>query len=95
MIKKRTFHEYNDYNNVTQESYYLLPFNFHKINDNWEVIINYAGDFLILPIGSTGEIVSRNISKSKNNELYADLVSNFFISEEPIHPLIDVLANKV
>lgn len=94
MSKKRTFYEYDDYEVVTQNSYNLLPFNFHKINDKWEVIVNYAGDFLLLPIGTAKDIVSRKVSKIENSDLYADLIANFFISEEPIHPLIDVLATK-
>lgn len=94
MSKKRTFYDYQTYDSNTTDSYFLMPFNFHRINENWEALINIAGDFLIVPNGTSNKIVTRKIREDKDSDLYADLISNFFISEEPIHPLIDVLATK-
>ena len=94
MTKKRVFHDYDHFNLSKVDGYYLLPFNFHSINENWDVIVNYVGDFIIVKKGTASKIVSRQISKNEEPSFYSDLISNFFISEEPIHPLIDVLATR-
>lgn len=94
MIKKRSFYEYQDYDLKTQDSYFLMPFNFHNINEDTEVLINLVGDFILAPKGTARKVISREISEATHLELYGDLIANFFISEEPTHPLIDVLATK-
>lgn len=87
----RTFKPLKFYTDST-ESYHLLPFRFHKINDQKEVIVNEVGDFIIVPIGTARRIVKRMIVSDET--LYADLLANFFISETPIPNLIDVLATR-
>lgn len=72
--------------------YYLLPFRFHRINEEKEVLINEVGDFLIVPIGTATRIANRELEF--NDPLYPDLVANFFISDEPIPYLIDILATR-
>jgi His-Xaa-Ser system radical SAM maturase HxsB len=93
--KTRKFKDVNHYNlNQKKNDYHLLPFRFHRISSEKEVIVNEVGDFLIVPQGTFSRIVKRELSKENDNELYADLISNFFISEETIPPLIDVLATR-
>ncbi|WP_158210726.1 His-Xaa-Ser system radical SAM maturase HxsB [Myroides phaeus] len=75
-------------------NYFLLPFRFHRINENKELIVNEVGDFLIIPKGTYERIVKKEISKETDNELYGDLIANFFISEKIVSPLIDVLATR-
>ena len=72
--------------------YYLLPFRFERYHDK-EILVNEAGDFLILPEGTALQIVERQITKE--NAIYKDLLSNFFISETPIPYLIDNLAVRL
>lgn len=72
--------------------YFLLPFRFHRINDEKEVLVNEVGDFLIVPIGTARRIASRDIQKDE--QLYEDLFANSFISDKPIPDLIDVLATR-
>jgi His-Xaa-Ser system radical SAM maturase HxsB len=76
------------------DAYFLLPFRFHRINDETEVIVNEVGDFLILKTGDTHKIINREISKLTHGDLYADLLSNFFISEERIPPLLNILSTR-
>jgi len=76
----------------SERGYFLLPFRFHRINDEKEVLINEVGDFLICPSGTAHKVVDRSISQ--NSLLYADLISNFFISEKPVPDLIDILATR-
>ncbi len=91
----RQFQDYDYYNQLSEnENYHLMPINFHRINENREVIINEVGDFLIVPTGTFEKIIKRRISKQKDHELYADLIANFFISEDIYSPNIDVLANR-
>lgn len=87
----RKFKEIDFYRN-TNEDYYLLPFRFHKITSEKEVIVNEVGDFLIVPIGTATRIVNREIKY--DDRLYLDLLANFFISTKPIPELIDVLATR-
>ena len=81
-----------DYYLNQPKDYHLLPFRFHKLNDNKEVLVNEVGDYLITDIGSANQIVNREIDRSSS--LYADLVSNYFISETPIPYLIDIIATR-
>jgi His-Xaa-Ser system radical SAM maturase HxsB len=92
--KNRKFKELEHYNLQVKGEYYLLPFRFHRITPEKEIIVNEVGDFLILPTDSFKRIVNREINKVDDFELYGDLISNFFISEEPISPLIDILATR-
>lgn len=46
---------------------------------------------MIVPVGTAEKIVLRKISKAHYEELYFDLISSFFISEEVIPPLLHVL----
>jgi His-Xaa-Ser system radical SAM maturase HxsB len=81
-------------NNHGINEYFLLPFRFHRLNDNKEIIVNEVGDYLIVPIETISRIVEKRLDEIKDQELYADLISGFFISEEKIPPLIDVLATR-
>lgn len=83
-----------DYYNLGKGIYYLMPFKFHRLGNGKEVIVNEVGDFKILEPGMVQKIVDREISKDTDEELYADLLANYFISEERISPLIDVLATR-
>jgi His-Xaa-Ser system radical SAM maturase HxsB len=92
--KTRKFKDVDHYDLKTECQYYLLPFRFHRITLEKEIIVNEVGDFLILPAGTFERIVNRKIDKVADSELYGDLIANYFISEEVISPLIDVLATR-
>jgi His-Xaa-Ser system radical SAM maturase HxsB len=92
--KSRKFKEIGQFDLNEKSQYYLLPFRFHRITDEKEIIVNEVGDYLLLSNGTFERIVKRQLDKEKDTELYGDLISNFFISEEPIPPLIDVLATR-
>jgi len=92
--KSRKFKELESFNLKKENSYYLLPFRFHRITNEKEIIVNEVGDYLILSNGTFEKIVKKEINKEIDQELYGDLIANFFISEEPISPLIDVLATR-
>ena len=92
--KTRKFKEKAYYDLHNEPNYYLLPFRFHRINEHKEVIVNEVGDFIIVPNGVVEKIICKSISKYEDEELYADLIANFFISEECIPPLIEVLATR-
>src|SRR5690554_2692574 len=81
-----------DYYKNERETYYLLPFRFHQINSEKEVIVNEVGDFILVPVGTAGRIARKEVKWDE--EIYADLVANFFISEKPVPDLIDVLATR-
>ncbi len=90
----RKFKEVDFYDNQKANQYFLLPFRFHRLNKDKEVIVNEVGDHLVVPDGTTQSIVTKTLSKDINPDLYGDLIANFFISEERIPPLIDVYATR-
>ena len=91
--KSRKFKDI-DFYDQEENVYFLLPFRFHRLNLEKEVLVNEVGDHLVVPVGTTHKIVTKNLSKEIDSELYGDLIANFFISEEKIPPLIDVLATR-
>jgi len=92
--KTRKFVDYETFNLNDTINYQLMPFKFHRLSNGKELIVNEVGDYLVVEDGTVNKIVKRKINKVDDLELYADLVSNFFISEEKISPLIDVLATR-
>lgn len=92
--KTRKFQEFGYYNLNPNESYFLLPFRFHRLNSQKEILVNEIGDFIVIPEGTTEKIITKKLVKSENEELYGDLIANFFISEEPVPPLLNVIATR-
>jgi His-Xaa-Ser system radical SAM maturase HxsB len=90
----RKFKDLEFYEGTDSPVYFLMPFRFHRLNDDKEVMVNEVGDHLVVPTGTVEKIIKRQIDKYLDIDLYGDLVANFFISEERISPLIDVLATR-
>lgn len=93
-LVNRKFKEFNFYDLASEKGYFLLPFRFHKLNEHKEILTNEVGDFLIVPIGTAERIISKTISKGNDENLYADLIANFFICEQEIPPTLDILATR-
>lgn len=90
----RTFRDLHYYNLNTSNSYKLMPFKFHRINAELEVLVNEVGDFLLVPTGTAQRIITKQINKINDADLYGDLIANFFITENSYSPIIDVLATR-
>lgn len=90
----RKFKDFSHYENKPEASYYLLPFRFIALNPQREILVNEVGDFLIVPTGTAQRIILKELDRIADEELYADLIANFFISETQIPVLIDVLATR-
>lgn len=73
------------------KQYYLLPFNFTRIA-NHEVLVNEFGDMLALPNGSVDKIIKHQLEE---DDIYKDLVANYFISERRIPANIDIYATRL
>ncbi len=73
------------------KKYSLLPFNFlHSIDK--DILINELGDIIVSNAGTVKKIVNR---LPIDEELYKSLVANFFITENPLPPLLDVYASRL
>lgn len=72
--------------------YELLPFRFHVLNENREVLVNELGDFLVCPRGTANRIVERRVEPTE--ALFEDLVGGFFITPESPPPLLEVMAAR-
>lgn len=95
--KRREFRKFRDFDYYDQSStgaYNLMPFNFFRLNESREVLVNEIGDFILAPAGSFERIVSKKLDKNKDAELYGDLITNFFICEELYSPNIDIIASR-
>lgn len=93
-IKGRKFKELNFYDDQEDNTYFLLPMRFARVNKEKEVLVNEVGDHLVVPEGTFQKIVRRQLDKTQDERLFADLIANHFISETAIPPLIDVLATR-
>jgi His-Xaa-Ser system radical SAM maturase HxsB len=92
--RSRKYKEYSLFDQSNSGNYYLLPFKFHRLNESKEIVVNEVGDFLILSTGTVKRIIEKKINKNEEPDLYADLISSFFISESQLDPLIDLLATR-
>jgi His-Xaa-Ser system radical SAM maturase HxsB len=92
--KARKFQDLSFYDHSEANNYFLLPFRFHRLNNEKEILVNEVGDFLIVPTGTVQKIINRSINKENDAELYGDLIANFFISEDQVPPLIDIYATR-
>jgi His-Xaa-Ser system radical SAM maturase HxsB len=72
--------------------YYLQPFYFRQLN-NKEILVNEVGDYLIAPQGTAKRIIQKQVEK--NEELFHDLLSNYFLSLTPVPELIDIYAVRL
>ncbi len=90
----RKFNELDHYDLSQPTDYFLLPFRFHRLTTEKEVLVNEVGDFLVVPSGTVKQIVTRTLTKADNDELYGDLIANFFISEERVPSLLSIAATR-
>jgi His-Xaa-Ser system radical SAM maturase HxsB len=73
-------------------SYRLLPFRFHRFDQQTEILVNECGEFVIAPVGTVEKVVRRRLSAS--DDLYPTLKAKQFIYDDYSSPLLDVLASK-
>ncbi|MFL5745812.1 MAG: His-Xaa-Ser system radical SAM maturase HxsB [Niastella sp.] len=90
----RKFKDAAFYDGRQTSGYFLMPLRFHRLNDQKEVLVNEVGDHLVVPAGTFSKIVQKELNKTKDADLYGDLVAGHFISESQVPPLIDVLATR-
>ncbi len=74
------------------ESYRLLPFRFIRLDDDREVLVNEAGEYLISPAGTARSLVHRELDTG--SDLYHSLRSRNFLFDDQSSPLLDLLATK-
>ena len=77
---------------MSSASYYLLPFYFRRLNHK-EILVNEVGDYIVVPQGTVERIVYRKIEEKEN--LFHDLLANYFISLTPSPELIDIYAVRL
>ena len=90
----RKFKESNFYDLSGSDKYHLLPFNFHRINNKTELLVNLVGDYLYVPKGTYEKVVLNQIDKNKHTKLYQDLLASFFISEDKMSPMLEVISTR-
>jgi His-Xaa-Ser system radical SAM maturase HxsB len=76
----------------TDQEYKLLPFRFHRLDEDTEVLVNECGEFVLAPSGTTKRIVRRELRSA--DDLYSTLKAKHFLYDSYSFPLLDVLASK-
>ena len=74
------------------KKYFLLPFRFIGLDHENELLVNEAGEFLMVPHGTVRALVKHELPTS--TELYQTLKARQFLYDEETAPLLDVLATK-
>ncbi len=72
--------------------YHLLPFNFTNIDNN-DVLINELGDLLVTPAGTAKSIILHELEE--DTDLYKTLVSNYFITKDPLPSTFAIYAERL
>jgi His-Xaa-Ser system radical SAM maturase HxsB len=73
-------------------SYHLLPFRFCRLNQEQEILVNEAGEYLIAASGTVRSIVRREIETG--SDLFRSLRARHFLYDDQSSPLLDALATK-
>ncbi|NRT13134.1 His-Xaa-Ser system radical SAM maturase HxsB [Flavobacterium sp. 14A] len=89
----RRFKDFNYYDNLVSNKFYLLPFNFRRLNSKRELIISMLGDFLIVPEGTVEKLVLKDI-KGIDENLYYDLLSNHIVHDSKDIKSLELLSNR-
>jgi His-Xaa-Ser system radical SAM maturase HxsB len=72
--------------------YALLPFKFHALSEQREVLVSEAGDFLVCPRGTAERVATRQIAPDE--PLFQDLLGGHFISLGDARSSLDVIAAR-
>jgi His-Xaa-Ser system radical SAM maturase HxsB len=76
----------------SEKGYRLLPFRFHRIGNEKEILVNECGEFALAPRGTAERVVRKTLSADE--ELYTTLKAKHFIYDDYSSALLDVLASK-
>ncbi|WP_405247834.1 His-Xaa-Ser system radical SAM maturase HxsB [Cellulophaga sp. Asnod2-G02] len=88
----RAFKDQNFYDDLVHK-FSINPFNFKRLNSDRELLINFVGDFLIVPNGSV-KLLLQGKRELLEEKLYHNLLANNFISESNEIKNLEVLANR-
>jgi len=73
-------------------AYRLLPFRFHRLDKETEILVNECGEFLLAPLGTAERVVRRKLTPVE--DIYPSLKAKHFIYDDYSSSLLDVLASK-
>jgi uncharacterized protein len=76
----------------TPSAYSLLPFQFISLDGEREILVNEAGEYLIVAKGTARSLASHQIDT--RSEFYRTLRARQFVFDDQSSPLLDVLATK-
>jgi His-Xaa-Ser system radical SAM maturase HxsB len=74
------------------KKYYLLPFRFISLGQENELLVNEAGEYIIVPHGTARAVVRHELGST--TPLYQTLKARQFLCDDETSLLLDVLATK-
>lgn len=89
----RRFKELDYFDDLIDDKFHLLPFNFRRLSSERELLISMLGDFVIVPSGTVQILVGKNYNKI-DQELYFDLLSNHIIHDSNDVKSLELLSNR-
>lgn len=89
----RRFKEEDYYRDIEDNNFSLLPFNFRRLKSGNELLINFIGDHLIVPQG-TSKLITEKKQNILSEDLYNDLLSHNFIYEGLQPKNLEILSNR-
>jgi His-Xaa-Ser system radical SAM maturase HxsB len=89
----RRFKNLDYFDDLISNKFYLLPFNFRRLNSGRELLISMLGDFIIAPNGTIKSLVDKDFDSIDEN-LYYDLLSNHIIHDSKDVKSLELLSNR-
>ncbi len=77
---------------TSRAEYRLLPFRFLRLDDEQELLVNEAGEYVVAPNGTARILIRKQLTHGTN--IYSTFKAKHFIADESSSPLLDVLATK-
>jgi len=92
-IIRKEFRAFKGVEHYRGEFLHLLPFNFHRLKDERELLTSITGDYIIAEAGSVDKII--NHRSTLDEPFIHDLIAGHFVSYNPPAEQIDILANRL
>lgn len=93
MNSKKFFPIESLFRQKTSDSYSLLPFRFNRLDENSVIIVQEAGEYLILTNQELSDLVEKKILK--NSSIYHNLKYKHFLYDDPNSSAFDLLSLKI
>jgi His-Xaa-Ser system radical SAM maturase HxsB len=90
---RKEFRAFKEVEHYQSDTLHLLPFNYHRLKDDRELIVSITGDYIVADTGTVHKIVHERSNLEEG--LLQDLIAGHFVSYNPPAEQIEILANRL